>query len=118
MALGRPGWEPASLVRDEASSLFSNRAQAHIQAGMWPEGAADAQCSVELKKGPGNGKAWAQRGKCLLEMGRWEEAREWVREGREVEGGGGKEGGGEGGGELEKVGREVERFFTEERGGR
>lgn len=104
MALGRPGWEPASLVRDEASGLFSNRAQAHIQAGMWPEGAADAKCSVELKRGPGNGKAWAQRGKCLVEMGRWEEARDWVREGLEM---GGNET------DLGALRREIERFFDE-----
>lgn len=114
MALGRPGWEPASLVREEASGLFSNRAQAHIQASMWPEGAADAKCSVELKRGPGNAKAWAQRGKCLVEMGRWEEAREWVREGLDVERGSGGNGGGNnsGEGELGALGREIERFFA------
>lgn len=80
MALGRPGWEPVGLVRDEASGLFANRAQAHMGVGMWAEGAADGATSVELKRG-GNGKAWWRRGKCLVEMGRWEDAREWVAEG-------------------------------------
>jgi translocation protein SEC72 len=78
MCLGRPPWEPAALVRDEAALLFSNRAQAHIALQMWPEGAADAATSVEMKAGPGQGKAWWRRGKCLVEMGRWEEAEEWV----------------------------------------
>ncbi|MCJ1467363.1 hypothetical protein MMC07_005987 [Pseudocyphellaria aurata] len=85
MALGRPGWEPAALVRDEAAALYANRAQAYMAVSMWPEGAADGATSVELKRG-GNGKAWWRRGKCLAEMGRWEEARTWVKEGLEVEG--------------------------------
>ncbi|KAL8992054.1 MAG: hypothetical protein Q9188_007666, partial [Gyalolechia gomerana] len=43
MALGRPGWEPSPLVKEEASLLYANRAQAYMAAGMWPEGAADAE---------------------------------------------------------------------------
>ncbi|KAI4198955.1 MAG: hypothetical protein LQ350_004936 [Teloschistes chrysophthalmus] len=62
MALGRPGWEPSSLVREEASTLYANRAQAYMAAGMWAEGAADAGASVECKR-VGNGKAWWRRGK-------------------------------------------------------
>lgn len=50
----------------------------------WPAAAIDAECSVELKK-VGNVKGWWRRGTCLKEMGRLEEAREWVREGREFE---------------------------------
>lgn len=77
-----------------------------MHAGMWPEGAADAKCSVELKRGqPGNGKAWWRRGRCLVEMGRWEEAREWVREGLEGEVGNEAE--------LGALGREIERWFGE-----
>lgn len=56
-----------------------------MSSGLWPEGAADAMTSVELKR-VGNAKAWWRRGKCLLEMGRWREAKEWVREGLETEG--------------------------------
>lgn len=51
----------------------------------WAEGAVDAQCSVELKKAQ-NAKAWWRRGRCLLEMGRVEEARTWVSEALEFEG--------------------------------
>lgn len=85
MALGRPGWEPSALVRDEVAILYANRAQAYMAVSMWPEGAADGASSVELKRGS-NGKAWWRRGKCLAEMGRWEEAKAWVKEGLEVEG--------------------------------
>lgn len=85
MALTRPAWEPSQLVREEVHQLLSNRAQAHMQLGGWPEAAADAEASVEAKR-QGNAKAWFRRGKCLVEMGRLEEAREWVGKGLEVEG--------------------------------
>ncbi len=85
MALGRPSWEPSQLVREEAGVLYANRAQAYMAAQMWAEGAADGETSVWLKR-VGNGKAWWRRGRCLCEMGRWEEAQSWAREGLEVEG--------------------------------
>lgn len=83
---------------------------------MWPEAAADAECSVECKR-TGNGKAWWRRGKCLCEMGRWREAGEWVESGLEVEGE--KEGGKERE-ELVGLRKEIVRFLDEERrrGGR
>ncbi|KHN97293.1 tetratricopeptide repeat domain containing protein [Metarhizium album ARSEF 1941] len=85
MALQRPLWEPAALVREEVSGLLANRAQAHMAMQNWPEGAVDAEASVEARR-VGNAKAWWRRGKCLMEMGRLEEARDWTRQGLEVEG--------------------------------
>ncbi|CAJ2510525.1 Uu.00g133340.m01.CDS01 [Anthostomella pinea] len=85
MALGRPLWEPQQLVREEVASLYANRAQAHMALQGWPEGALDAEASVEAKR-VGNSKAWWRRGKCLLEMGRFAEAREWASKGLEMEG--------------------------------
>ena len=85
MALTRPAWEPGQLVRDEVSQLYSNRAQAHMALQGWAEGAVDAEASVEAKRA-GNAKAWWRRGRCLMEMGRLEEAREWVGKGLEMEG--------------------------------
>jgi len=85
MALTRPYWEPAQLVREEVCTLYSNRAQSHMGLHNWPEAAIDAEASVEAKR-QGNAKAWWRRGKCLLEMGRLEEAKEWVGRGLEVEG--------------------------------
>ncbi|CAK7224576.1 hypothetical protein SBRCBS47491_005598 [Sporothrix bragantina] len=85
MALTRPVWEPPQLVHEEVATLFANRAQAHMATQGWAEGAVDAEASVEAKK-TGNAKAWWRRGKCLLEMGRLEEAQEWVRRGLEMEG--------------------------------
>ncbi|ESZ95952.1 translocation protein sec72 [Sclerotinia borealis F-4128] len=84
MALKRPLWEPAGLVRDEVAGLYANRAQAHMALQNWVEGAMDAESSVEAKR-VGNSKAWWRRGRCLMEMGRLEEAREWVGRGLEME---------------------------------
>jgi translocation protein SEC72 len=85
MALTRPAWEPSQLVREEVHQLYSNRAQAHMQLAQWPEAAVDAEASVEAKR-QGNAKAWFRRGRCLVEMGRLDEAREWVARGLEFEG--------------------------------
>ncbi|KAF2273164.1 uncharacterized protein EI97DRAFT_436229 [Westerdykella ornata] len=84
MALGRPAWEPSGLVREEVSGLLSNRAQANMAQQNWPEGAVDAEASVEMKR-VGNAKAWWRRGKCLIEMGRLDEAEAWVKEALEYE---------------------------------
>jgi len=84
MSLGRAHWEPASIVREEVSGLLSNRAQANMGLGNWAEGAVDAEASVEMKR-VGNAKAWWRRGKCLLEMGRLDEAEQWVKQGLEFE---------------------------------
>ncbi|XDG02679.1 hypothetical protein ABKA04_002294 [Annulohypoxylon sp. FPYF3050] len=85
MALTRPLWEPQQLVREEVAALYANRAQAHMALQSWAEGASDAEASVEAKR-VGNSKAWWRRGKCLSEMGRLAEAKEWVSKGLEMEG--------------------------------
>lgn len=85
MALTRAAWEPSQLVREEVHALYSNRAQAYMHLGRWPEAAADAEASVEAKR-QGNAKAWFRRGRSLVEMGRLAEAREWVARGLEFEG--------------------------------
>ncbi|KAK1770730.1 TPR-like protein [Phialemonium atrogriseum] len=85
MALTRPAWEPGQLVREEVAQLYGNRAQAHMALQGWAEGAVDAEASVEAKRA-GNAKAWWRRGRCLMEMGRLGEAREWVGRGLEMEG--------------------------------
>lgn len=85
MALARPAWEPSALAREEISVTFANRAQANIAMQQWAEGAVDAETSVEVRK-VGNAMGWWRRGRCLVEMGRLEEAREWVRKALELEG--------------------------------
>lgn len=89
------------MARDELCGLFANRAQAQMAQQNWPEGLVDAKCSVDCK-GIGNVKGWWRAGKCLAEMGRWEEARVLLDRGLEVEGREG-EAGKELGGLLEEV---------------
>lgn len=84
MAMQRPPWEPSALVREELSALYANRAQAYMSLQSWAEGSVDAETSVDLKRVQ-NAKAWWRRGRCLLEMGRAKEARDWVAQAREFE---------------------------------
>lgn len=84
MALDRPPWEASGLVREELSALHGNRAQALMSQQAWPEGAVDAKISTEMKR-VGNIKGWWRRGQCLKEMGRLEEARDWLKQGVEFE---------------------------------
>lgn len=82
MAKTRPGWEPAGLVREEIAALYSNRAQAYMSMREWADGAVDAQASVEMRA-VNNTKGWFRRSKCLVEMGRLDEAHEAVSKGLE-----------------------------------
>ncbi|KXT00352.1 hypothetical protein AC578_5883 [Pseudocercospora eumusae] len=84
MAADRPAWEASGLVREELSTLYGNKSQCLMSMQSWAEAAVDAEIAVELKK-IGNVKAWWRRGQCLKEMGRLEEAREWVTSGLEFE---------------------------------
>ncbi|KAJ5663325.1 hypothetical protein N7507_004056 [Penicillium longicatenatum] len=86
MALARPGWEPVGLAREELSGLFGNRAQAHMGNQDWPAGLVDAKCSIDSKP-VGNVKAWWRVGKCCAEMARYEEAKNFLVKGLEMEGG-------------------------------
>lgn len=84
MAIDRPPWEASALVREELSVLHGNRAQAMMSQQLWPEASIDAETSVDLKR-VGNVKGWWRRGQCLKEMGRLDEAADWVAQGLEFE---------------------------------
>ncbi|KAJ5903483.1 hypothetical protein N7504_005866 [Penicillium tannophilum] len=86
MALARPGWEPVGLAREELAGLFGNRAQAHMGNQNWPEALVDAKTSIDSKP-IGNVKAWWRVGKCCAEMTRYEEAKNFLVKGLEIEGG-------------------------------
>lgn len=84
MAYDRPKWEPTGLAREELATLHGIRAQAHMALQEWPQGAIDAETSVELKRA-GNTKAWWRRGRSLYEMGRLSEARDCVKTALELD---------------------------------
>ncbi|KAI5818467.1 hypothetical protein BZA77DRAFT_307040 [Pyronema omphalodes] len=75
MALSRPPWEPAPLMKEEIQILYSNRAQAHLLCNNYPEALADASLSVDLKRQQNN-KAHYRKARALKEMGRFREARD------------------------------------------
>lgn len=85
MAISRPGWEPVSLAREELAGLYGNRAQAQMGQQAWPEGLVDAKSSIDSKP-MGNVKAWWRIGKCLAEMSRYDEAKNFLTKGLEIEG--------------------------------
>lgn len=83
MALSRPPWELASLVRREVFVLYGNRSQAYMLQQLYAEGYVDALTSV--KCAPTNAiKSWWRAAKCLLEMSRFEEAKEFLKDGLEM----------------------------------
>jgi translocation protein SEC72 len=96
MASARPDWEPVGLKRDELAGCYLSRALAYAELREWVDALRDAKCSTECKKGPtvtpqgqriyGNPKAFTVGGKALLEMGRTEEAVEWLENGVQTEG--------------------------------
>lgn len=102
MAADRPPWEPAGLVREELALTYMERANVHLLNREYVEGFKDAECSTECKRGkqqgpqgqvmPGNPRAFTIGGKCLVEMGRWEEAVDWLERGLELEGDDGPDG--------------------------
>lgn len=102
MAIGRPGWEPMALARDELASLYLARANSSFAAQNWVEAFKDAECSTECRRGPatgpngeniaGNPKAFVIAGKALLEMGRYHDAVEWLERAIEIEGREGEDG--------------------------
>ncbi|KAI9727757.1 MAG: hypothetical protein M1834_007996 [Cirrosporium novae-zelandiae] len=102
----RPPWEPGVVQREELAVLYANRAQAHMSEKGWAEAYVDAMASVECKA-VGNPKAWWRGGKALVEMGRWNEARDWVQGGVQRERG--VKGSEEGLKELVELEREIER---------
>jgi translocation protein SEC72 len=107
MASTRPPWEPVGLVRDELAGLYERRAGVSMGMQDWVQGAADAECSIQCKK-VGNSGGWVKRGRCLVEMGRLEEAKTWVEKGLEVEGSG------EGRKELDGLKSEIEKGLAKE----
>ncbi|KIX94608.1 uncharacterized protein Z520_09654 [Fonsecaea multimorphosa CBS 102226] len=96
MAAARPGWEPMGLAREELALMYLSRAAANADLQNWVEGLKDAECSVECKRGPGTGpngekvpgnaKAYIVGGRCLMEMGRWQDAVDWLERAIEIEG--------------------------------
>lgn len=73
MASSRPLWEANELVRDELSMLLANRSAAFASAGAYIEALCDADAVIKIKKPWGKGHF--RKGKALVGLQRYEEAR-------------------------------------------
>lgn len=79
MSLGRPPWDPATGVREEAIIIFCNRSAANYAEGEFGAALADAEACIGLKRQWGTGYYW--KCKALHGMGLLEEALEAIKTG-------------------------------------
>lgn len=77
IASQRLPWEPSQLMREELSTVLSNRSAAYTAAGDYVGALVDADFVTRLKR-PWN-KGWFRKAKALLELGQPEEAREAIQ---------------------------------------
>lgn len=125
MAANRPPWESITLIRDELSGLYRDRAASHMETRAWVEAWKDCEASVECKRPQGLNVAgkpspWVKGGKCLMELGRFTEAVGWLTRGIDCEAVSAQilegQAGGEEGKELRKMLAEAERRAEEVKG--
>lgn len=76
LSWARPLWEPLAFqfVRDELSTVLSNRSAAHLALKNYVDALVDAEMVTRLKKDWSKG--WFRKGKALWGLGRAEEASE------------------------------------------
>jgi translocation protein SEC72 len=74
LAATRPVFEASGHAREELAVLLNNRAAAYLSAKKWVEALADAEAVIKLKRA--TVKAHFRKGRALLGMERFEDARE------------------------------------------
>ncbi|EJD07643.1 uncharacterized protein FOMMEDRAFT_40180, partial [Fomitiporia mediterranea MF3/22] len=77
VAAGRLPWEPNSIMKEELSTVLSNRSAAYLAAGDHVGALVDAELVIQLKR-PWS-KGHFRKAKALVELGRLEEAREAIK---------------------------------------
>ncbi|PVV01963.1 hypothetical protein BB560_003600 [Smittium megazygosporum] len=70
----RPPWDPASIISEESSVLYCNRAACFLEMGKYAEALWETEVVIRLKRTWG--KAHYRRGKAYLMLGRYKEAAE------------------------------------------
>ena len=76
-------WEPNNLMREELSTMLSNRSAAYLAEKDVISALADAEVVTQIKKPWGKGHY--RKARAFLLMGRFEEAREAVQLGLSLE---------------------------------
>ena len=77
IASQRLPWEPNNLMREELSTVLSNRSAAYVAAKNYIAALADADAVIQLKK-PWS-KGHFRKAKALVDLDRLEEARDAVK---------------------------------------
>jgi tetratricopeptide (TPR) repeat protein len=83
IAIQRPPWENNQVMREELSTVLSNRSAASFEAGDYVGALVDADVVIALKR-PWS-KGHFRKAKAFLGMGRFEDAKEAVRLGLQFE---------------------------------
>jgi translocation protein SEC72 len=76
VAVQRPAWEAQQLMRDDLSAVLSNRSAAACEAGDYISALVDAEQVILLKRNWTKGHF--RKGKALVGLGRFQEARDAV----------------------------------------
>jgi translocation protein SEC72 len=83
VAAQRYPWEANQFMREELSTILSNRSAAYFEAGDYIGAIADADTVIQLRRNWSKGHF--RKAKGLLGLGKWEDAKDAVRLGLQFE---------------------------------
>src|SRR5262245_53350286 len=83
IAVQRPPWETSQIMREELSTVISNRSAAYFEAADYIGALVDAETVISLKRSWSKGHF--RKAKALLGLGKWDEAKDAVRLGLQYE---------------------------------
>jgi translocation protein SEC72 len=83
IAVQRPPWEANQFMREELSTVISNRSAAYFESADFIGALVDADLVISLRRNWSKGHF--RKAKALLGLGRWEEAKDAVRLGLQFE---------------------------------
>jgi translocation protein SEC72 len=83
IAVQRPPWENNHIMREELSTVLSNRSAAYFESADYIGALVDAETVISLKRNWSKGHF--RKAKALLGLGKWEEAKDAVRLGLQYE---------------------------------
>ena len=83
IAVARPPWEAQQLMREELSTILSNRSAAFYEAGDYLSALVDAETVIQLKR-PWS-KGHYRKARALMKLNNFTEAREAIQLGLSFE---------------------------------
>lgn len=83
VAAQRPSWEASQLMREELSTVLSNRSAAYLESGDYIGALVDAEAVINFKR-PWS-KGHFRKAKALIKLERYHEARDAIELGLSFE---------------------------------